>query len=220
MDKVKIIAFIQARTTSTRFPGKIYEELNGVPILFHTIGKAKETKLINDVIVVSPTKLSYLPEGIEDFVYDVDEEDVLSRFYFCLLANKCDYVVRLTSDCPVLDPELIDFIIYHGVTNEADYCSNVIKLTFPDGVDAELVSAKLLTFLYLTVKSRYHREHVTSLVRDNLDLQEQFKCISVENNKDLSKIKLSVDTPEDLERLKELDDRRLLSYEKTTQDNV
>lgn len=164
------------------------------------------------MIVCSPAKLPDLPEGVKDFVYQGDEDDVLSRYSACEMANFCNYVVRLTSDCPLLDPNLIDFIIYSAIVNSADYCSNVLKLTFPDGVDTEVISPKLLRFLDGSVKSKYHREHVTSLIRDNLNLQDEFNCVSVENQEDLSKIKLSVDTKEDLERLRYLDNFRLESY--------
>ena len=131
--------------------------------------------------------------------------DVLFEFYQCLRLNPCDYVVRLTADCPMLSPELIDCVIYHGIENNADYCSNVITLTFPDGVDTELVSSKMLKWLYDSVKSPYHREHVTSIIRDSKDLQDEFNVISIENLTDLSRIKISVDTPEDLNRIKTID---------------
>lgn len=210
---IKVFAFIQARQTSTRFPNKIYQEFNGVPLLYHTISRAKESKFIDDVIVCSPEKLPHLPEGTKSYVHWGDENDVLDRYAGCLVFNPCDYVVRLTSDCPLLDPNLIDFVIYQAITASADYCSNVMKLTFPDGLDTEVIKSSFLKFLGGSVKSRYHREHVTSLIRDNKSLQEEFNCVSIENCEDLSNIKMSVDTKEDLENLRKWDNLRLSRYE-------
>ena len=202
--KIKVLAFIQARETSSRLPQKIYKELDGAPILYHVISRAKESKLIDDAIILSPKKLSDLPENIKESICpncDGNNEcrDVLGEYYWCLIDNPCDYVVRLTADCPLLDPNLIDFVVYQAIITSADYCSNVLKLTFPDGVDTEVIKSDFLKFLYHTTKSPYNREHVTTAIRDNIGLQEEFNCTSVENLEDLSKIKISIDTEEDLQ---------------------
>lgn len=205
----RVLAFIQARETSQRFPQKIYEEMNGAPILFHVISRAKEAKLIDDVIVLSPRPLSNLPDNIKESVCgqctkDWECRDVLGEYYWCLKKNPCDYVVRLTSDCPLLDPYLIDYIVHQAIKTSADYCSNVMKLTFPDGVDTEVIKSTFLQFLHSSAKSPYNREHVTTLIRDSKDLQNSFNCVSIENDVDLSKTKISIDTKEDLDFIKGL----------------
>ena len=201
---VRVLAFLASRQNSHRFPNKIYADLNGAPLIFHVISRTKEAKLIDDVVVCSPHKLPDLPEGTKEFVFWGDENDVLDRFVWCLKYNPCDFIVRVTHDCPLLDPKLINYIVYEAIAESADYCSNVLKLTFPDGVDTEVISANLLRFMGGAVKTPYNREHVTTLIRDSKDLQDQFKCVSIENDVDLSKIKISIDTPEELQQIRNL----------------
>jgi len=157
--------------------------------------------LIDDVFVLSPHDID-CPEGIKNIIVEGDENDVLSRYCAALAFHECDYVVRLTSDCPLLDPHLIDFVIHTGISGNADYCSNVLKLTFPDGVDCELISAPLLKALHKYEMEPIYREHVTLRIRRDRQYQDALNLISIESNTDYSKLKLSVDTPEDLERVR------------------
>lgn len=179
-------------------------DLNGAPLLYHVIARAKEASLLDDVVVVSPAPLE-LPDGVQGFVYDKDENDVLGRYAACLKAYPCDSVVRLTADCPLLDPHLIDAVVALG--QEASYASNVVRLTFPDGMDAEIMSAKMLDFLDFAVKDRRHREHVTSIIRESKEWLDHFDVVSVENMTNYSDLKLSVDTEEDLERVRKTERR-------------
>lgn len=199
-----MFAFIQARQTSKRFPNKIYANLAGAPILFHVISRVKEAKLIDDVIVTSPAQLPELPRNTREFIYSDDENDVLSRFAKCEDSNPCDYVVRITADCPLIDPMLIDYIVLVGLLNNADYCSNVIKRSFPDGLDTEIISSKMLKWLNENIKAPYHREHVTSAIMDNPNIVDEFNLVSVVNNIDKSHLRWTVDTREDLEKLQAL----------------
>lgn len=201
--KVKVKAFIQARKTSTRLPNKIYEPIAGVPILYHVIDRVAKASLVDDIVVCSPHPLEDIPEGVGEFVYH-DEMDVLGRYYHCLLNNPADYVVRITADCPLLDPHLIDFVIHHAIKASADYCSNVLTRTFPDGVDCEVMSKKMLYFLQATVNSAYAREHVTIAAIQNKKIRDQFNFIGVESVKNHSDLKYSVDTPDDLERVRRM----------------
>ncbi len=171
-------------------------------MLYHVLDKVKQATLVDDVIVCVPHQLEDLPEGVFQFAH-YDEQDVLGRYYHCLQEHPCDYVLRITADCPVLDPHLIDFVIAQGIQSSADYCSNVLKNTFPDGVDCELISKRMLCFLHATMNSDYAREHVTIGIRDNRKLRDQFNLVSVEcRDKDYSLIKWSVDTKEDLDRVR------------------
>jgi len=197
----KVLAFIQARTGSKRFPNKIYADINGQTMISHVISRVKQSKLVNDVIVVSPTPL-HLPEGTKSFVYSGPEDDVLGRYIAALNEYPCDYVVRITADCPLIDPNLIDRIVYE--TFGYDYGSNVLVLTFPDGVDTEVISAKTLRRLNDEVKEAHLREHVTLSLRENPFIQSELKLVSVESTKDYSYIKISVDHEEDLERVRKL----------------
>lgn len=198
----RVLAFIQARTTSTRRPNKIYADLNGSPILYHVVDRARQAD-IDGVVVLSPAALPELPDGVPGFWRgDIREEDVLSRFAACLEATPCDYVVRLTADCPLLDPALIDFLVWTAVDQRADYCSNVYEATFPDGVDVEVLSAKLLRWLDSYSTSAEQREHVTWAARKLPEVAALFDIVSVVNDVDFSQIKVSVDTEADLDRLR------------------
>ena len=199
----KVKAFIQARTGSTRLPGKIYKDINGAPMLFHTINMAKRAKLIDEVIVVSPQRLAELPENIPEFVYDGDETDLLSRYVAALDAHPCDYVVRLTSDCPLLDFYLIDFVIAASIG--ADYGSNVLAATFPDGMDVEVIEANTLREIDRLTTDPRSREHVTTILRNDPEIQVRFNLVSVQAYVDQSCVKLSVDTEEDLHRVREME---------------
>lgn len=200
-----IYAFIQARTGSKRFPNKIYQDINGAPMLWHTVNAAKQCSLLDDVIIISPGELPELPEGIKGFAYKGSETNVLSRYIAALDAFPCDYVVRLTSDCPLLDHFLIDFII--GCSLGYDYGSNVLECTFPDGMDAEVISAKTFRLLDKYAITDYDREHVTTCLRNNQAIQNRFDIVSIITYKNQSSLKLSVDTESDLKYVKEIENR-------------
>lgn len=206
--KDKVFALIQARKTSTRFPDKIYSEINGCPMIYHVIDRVEQAELVDKTIVASPHRLDDLPFGTNTFIYEEDENDVLSRFYWASKINPADYYVRVTSDCPMLDPHLIDFVVYSAVNASADYCSNVMSFTFPDGLDTEVLNRKTLQLLHQSVNAPQFREHVTLAIRENPLLQKELNCVSVENKTDLSGIKISVDTKEDLERVREMEKNR------------
>lgn len=199
----KVFAFIQARQGSTRLPNKIYEDINGAPMLWHTVSRAKECKLLDDVIVVSPQALPELPENVKGFVFDGDEQDVLGRYVAALKAYPCDYVVRLTSDCPLLDPHLIDYVISQSL--EADYGTNVLPCTFPDGLDTEVISADTLKVLDKFAIKLFDREHVTTYIRNDPYVQSGLKIVSIQNMDDLSYVKISVDTQEDLDYVRKIE---------------
>lgn len=171
-------------------------------MLWHVVDRVGKAKLVDDIVICSPHKIEDIPDGVKEFVYSEDESDVLARYWNCYLANPCDYVLRITSDCPMLDPHLIDAVIHHGIKNRADYCSNVLNKSFPDGVDCELISKRMLSFLHATVNSRIGREHVTLAARENKGNRDQFNMVSVESRRDYSDIKWSVDTHDDLERVR------------------
>ena len=200
----KVLAIIQARTSSTRFPNKIYAQLNGAPLLYHTINRVGLVSYISTAVVASTETLD-LPDGTPLYEYRGPVEDVLSRYYHCALQYKPDYIVRLTSDCPVLDPLLMDYIVLQAIINKADYCSNVLELSFPDGQDCEVMSMKLLKHLQEVVRHPKDREHVTLAFRNSIKMQSDFNTVSICNDKDLSDIKMSVDYPEDLSNLEQME---------------
>lgn len=200
----RVLAIIQARTSSTRFPNKIFAQLDGAPILFHVINRVCLSSYISTAVVATTEEELEVPEGVNKYVYPGPVEDVLGRYFFCSLFYEPDYVVRITSDCPTLDPLLIDYVVYQAVMNRADYCSNVLDLTFPDGQDIEVMSMNLLKFLQNNVFSKDGREHVTWAFRKNPDWQDKFRVVSIMNKENLSNMKCSIDTQEDLQNVEKM----------------
>lgn len=202
-----VLAGIQAWRRSTRFPNKIFAQLSGAPLLWHTINKVKLASYISTTLVVTPENDLDLPDDVPVFVYEkAKNKDVLDLYYQAYRRYKPDYIVRVTSDCPVLDPMLVEYIVYQAVKNKADYCSNVLfPLSFPDGQDVEVMSGHLLEFMWNNVSSKGGREHVTLEFRTRPMWHQTFNTLSIRNIHDLSGVKISIDTPEDLKKLESMD---------------
>ena len=150
----KIIAIVQARTDSSRLPKKILKKINGqeiIKIIFKRLSKSKKI----DKIILATTKkksddfLSKIISKMGFAVYRGSENNVLSRYYNVNKIHKADYIVRITGDCPFVDPKIVDLIIDQTIKNKADYCSNVIKYTLPDGFDVEVFSKQTLKFAFI-----------------------------------------------------------------------
>jgi spore coat polysaccharide biosynthesis protein SpsF len=207
----KVCIGIQARSTSTRFPGKVHELIDGRSILDHVIdvcskaaGYINRYTYNNQAIV----KISILvPEGDEIAelyrkrvnVIEGDEHDVLSRYQKMAETHEADYIVRITADCPRIPEFIISKHIMIALKNHYDYFSNVHEglRTAPDGFDCEVISRKALEWLSDNAKEPYDREHVTPLIR-NKPQAWMTRGLCVGNN-DLHHLKLSVDTREDFE---------------------
>jgi len=195
---------------ASRLPGKMMMELGGKPLLKFVVDRVIQSNKIDRVIIATTT--SSVDDVTEKFCQEVgleyfrgSENDVLDRFYQCAQKYpEYDYIVRITGDCPFADYRLINQVIDLLIDNKADYASNVLPLSYPDGLDVEVFTKKVLTGLWQTQKDKYHREHVTSYIRDNQNL---FKIVSFKNDIDLSNLRLTIDYPEDLQFA-----RRLLEY--------
>jgi spore coat polysaccharide biosynthesis protein SpsF (cytidylyltransferase family) len=213
---MKILIAIQARSTSTRFPGKALALLRGQPVLWHVIQSAKKSAAyINkfpgrydrsaEVCLVCPAG----DEGIANYRWNTsivwgDLKDVLSRFHKAINEFDADYVVRLTGDCPMIPSFVISKMITYACENNYDYVSNVGDQgeefrTSPDGFDCEVVSRRMLEELNKLSLTDFDREHVTTFIRR--EKPEWAKIGHAINYLDLSGLKLSIDTPEDLERV-------------------
>ncbi|MER3521212.1 MAG: hypothetical protein C4317_02935 [Acidimicrobiia bacterium] len=198
---------IQARTGSTRLPGKTIAKLGSQTVLEWVVQRARAASLHSGVFVLTSSETS------DDVICEVanylgvecvrgSEDDVLSRF-MNLLRLKCPpAVVRITADCPFVDPKVIDAVIkaWWHQGNRADYASNTLKRTFPDGLDVEVVSTEALARVN-SVARGIHREHVTSYITA---FPESFRCISVELNVDCSWARVTLDTAEDLQALRHM----------------
>jgi spore coat polysaccharide biosynthesis protein SpsF len=201
-----IVAIIQARMCSTRLPGKVMKDISGKPMLWHVIYRVKYSKLINKIVVATSTNKE--DDIIENFCkenrilfYRGDEEDVLKRYYEAAKIYNGNKIVRITSDCPLIDPEIVDIVIKEHLKDEVDYTSNTIERTFPRGLDTEVFNFEALERANEMAKEKYQREHVTIFIYENPHL---FKIKNVRNFKDLSHLRWTVDEERDLIFVREI----------------
>lgn len=215
-----VVIGIQARSTSSRFPGKVFEMIGDKPMLRHVIDACDRSAFyINRTSHLTGTKVSHcilVPEGDEIRqrfggrvpVIEGSEGDVLSRYVKMARALSPDYIVRVTGDCPLLPPFLVTKLITIAVANEYDYCSNVDPSyrTAVDGHDVEVLSKRALEWLSEHATDTADKEHVTTALR-SAAFESQYKVGHVVNYLNYSHQKLSVDPLEDLERVRAEYDR-------------
>jgi spore coat polysaccharide biosynthesis protein SpsF len=169
---MKIIALTQARTGSTRLPGKVLKRVKGVSLLEYHIRRIRCAKKLDGVIVATTTDPSDNPianlcAGINCKFSRGSVDDVLDRFYKAAQTLMPDYIVRLTSDCPLIDPMLIDAVVSCAIESGVDYCSNTLDPTFPDGQDVEVLRYSALKTAWENARLSSEREHVTPYIWKN-----------------------------------------------------
>jgi len=189
---------------STRLPGKILKEVKGLPLLGHEIKRVELAKKISKIVLATTT----LPEDdkTEEFCKKINiacfrgsVDDVLDRYYEAATEfGSFDAVMRLTGDCPLIDPIILDQLVEFFEQGRFDYASNVGKETFPDGMDAEIFTVKALEEAYREARLKSEREHVTSYIRKS----NHFKKGNLESSGDYSAYRFTVDNPEDFEVIK------------------
>lgn len=199
-----IVSVIQARMGSTRLPGKILLEVDGIPLLKYMIDRVSLSKLINKIVVA--TTLSGNDDAVVDFCeknsilyYRGSENDVLDRYYQAAKIFNPEVVVRLTADCPLIDPEIIDNTINLFYRTKADYAANTVPpeiKKYPDGSDVEVFSFQALERAWNEATDIKDREHVTFYFwKKNLN----FKTVLLDNEFDWGKYRITIDYPEDFE---------------------
>ncbi|MGG3804442.1 cytidylyltransferase domain-containing protein [Metabacillus fastidiosus] len=200
---MKIAAIIQGRMGSTRLPGKILKTINGKTLLEYQIERVKQAKTIEQIIVATTTRendqlIVDLCRKIGVDYYRGSEEDVLSRYYEAAKNFNVQVIVRLTSDCPIIDPEVIDKVVNRYMNDQlsTDYVSNTLDRTYPRGLDTEVFSLRALEKVHQEAFLQRDREHVTSYFYTNPDL---FKLQSVKNKYNYENYRWTVDTEEDFE---------------------
>lgn len=200
---MKVVAIIQARMGSTRLPGKVMKKILGKPVILWDIERVSKSKLIDEIVAAIPfdRQNDVIMNTIKEYsdkiiIFRGSEEDVLDRYYKAAIERKSDVIVRLTSDCPLIDPVVVDKVIGQFLSNNCDYCSNALKRTYPRGLDTEVFSFKALSKAWSEAKEDYEREHVTPYIIENPD---KFKLISVLNDSDISHLRWTLDTKEDFE---------------------
>lgn len=199
---MKTIAIIQARMGASRLPGKMLKDIAGKPAIAHVVERVKMAKHLDEVWVATTT--AHADDAIGDWaaansvsVYRGSEQDVLDRYYKTAVGAGADVIVRVTGDCPLADPQVIDHVIEEFGDGVAfDYISNVHPPTFPDGLDTEVFSFTALEKTWKEAKLSSEREHVTPYIWNHPEL---FRQKNIENDIDLSTHRWTLDTPEDLE---------------------
>ena len=197
-----IYAIIQARMGSTRLPGKVMMDLCGFPVIEHVVNRLNQSRLIDKIIIATSVDSNNQP--IIDFCKKNDvsyfvgnEEDVLDRYYKTALDNNAedeDIIIRITSDCPLIDACVVDKVIEEHISNNNDYTSNVLECSYPDGLDCEVFNFSVLKETWINSNLSSQREHVTLYIRDN---PNKFKLGNVKNEVDLSDFRWTLDEKED-----------------------
>lgn len=211
---MKVVIVTQARMGSSRLPGKVLKTAGGKSFLEIHLERASRASRVSDVIVATSQKPADDPivlcaekSGVQCF--RGAELDVLDRFYRAARSCGADAVVRLTADCPLIDPAVIDRVVAAFIEQKVDYASNVQPPTFPDGLDVEVISFPALEQAWSSFGIPADRHHVTRFVRESSDLagQSRFRACNVRNGEDLSGFRLTLDTEADLELLTHLVER-------------
>jgi len=201
---MRVLALIQARMGSTRLPGKVLKDLAGATVLERVVSRVRRCRLVSDVVVATsaePADDVILNEcqrlGTEAF--RGSEQDVLDRYYRAAQQAGAEVVVRITSDCPLIDPEVSDKTIQKFLVERPDYASNALERTYPRGLDTEVMTFAALECAWTEARQAYQREHVTPFLYQH---PERFKLLSVKGDHDYSQYRWTLDTPEDLEFLR------------------
>ena len=208
---MRIIAITQARSGSTRLPEKIFLEIGRQSLLDIHVERIKRSALTDRFIIATTNREEDLrvclaAERLNVPSFRGSEDDVLDRFYNACKNEDANYIVRVTSDCPLIDPDVVDSVIDATIAARADYGSNVLEETFPDGQDVEVFTFDALEKAWREATLRSDREHVTPYIRRNCDLNggAMFKGINVKADSDYSDIRMTVDEAADFEVIKDL----------------
>jgi spore coat polysaccharide biosynthesis protein SpsF (cytidylyltransferase family) len=202
----KIVVITQARTGSTRLPNKVLMEINGKPLLSIHLERILKSKMIDELIVATTVEekdetIVNICNKMQVQYYRGSVNNVLDRFYQAAIKEKPTHVVRLTSDCPLIDPILLDQVIDFAIKRDLDYCSNVLIEDFPDGQDIEVMKFSALEYAWKNADKDYEKEHVTPYIREhstflggNLFTSDNFPCPG-----QYGSIRLTVDEQKDFE---------------------
>lgn len=195
------VAIIQARVGSSRLPGKVLEPLAGRPMLRRVVDRVGRARRVARVAVA--TSRAPADDALEALCrtggipcYRGSEEDVLSRYAEAARAFGADPIVRITADCPLIDPAIVDRVLEAYAAGAVDYVSNIDPPSYPDGLDVEVFSADALERANAEARLRSEREHVTLYIRNHPQL---FRKRNVLGERDLSALRWTVDEPADLE---------------------
>ncbi len=196
-----MIAIIQARTGSKRFPKKVLKKINRITLLDHVLERLKYSKKIKRIIVATSTKkaddiIEKISINKKISCYRGSENNVLKRYIDCCKYFKVNDLIRLTADDPFIDPNIIDKLIIKFKKGKYDFVSNTPNKTFPLGLDATVVKYKVLSEILNLTKKKSHLEHVVTYLFEN---KNKYKYFYFDRNKDrYSQMRWTIDYPSDL----------------------
>jgi len=197
---MKIATIVQARMGSTRLPGKVLLDLGGRTVLARVVNRLRRATLVGEIIIATtknPADDAIVEEcrrlSVESF--RGEELDVLDRYYRASARTGAEAVVRITSDCPMIEPEVTDLVIATFLDQRPDYASNARRRTYPRGLDTEIMTAAALARCWNEAKLDYQRVHVTPYIYEN---PAEFRIVPVTGERNYSQYRWTLDTPEDL----------------------
>lgn len=204
-----IVCIVQARMTSTRLPNKVLLDLAGQPVLAQVFNQLSYSKLITNIVLATSSDPS--DDALEDWAINKNKnyfrgslENVLERFYETAKKYNADVIIRITADCPLIDPELVDKCIDGFDRGEYDYYTNANPPTFPDGLDCEVFRFSALEITYKNAQLKSEIEHVTPYIRNHHD---KFKIGNYSSEINYSHYRWTLDNKEDYELLKIIYDK-------------
>lgn len=197
---MKVVAIVQARMGSTRLPNKVMKPIGGVPMIELLLARLARSSQINQIVLATSTDERNTPlvVHVQKLGYDCvrgSESDVLERYLLAARQAQADVVVRITGDCPLVDPDLVDRAIKQFKSAGVDYLSNTVPATYPDGLDTEVFTLQALERAAQESQSLFDHEHVTPYLRR----PGLFNTDVMRNDNDLSGLRWTVDEPADFE---------------------
>jgi len=206
---MKVTVITQARSNSTRLPNKVLLKIQDKTLLQIHLERISRAKNVDEIIVASTVnkdddKIEELVKSLGYTICRGSEGDVLDRFYQAVKSSKPDFIIRLTSDCPLIDPVLLDEMIVKAKERKLDYYANVLEERYPDGQDIEIFTFCALEKSWKEAKLKSEREHVTSYIRNNSSYLggQLFNSDNYGLIENYNKVRLTVDEPNDLEVIK------------------
>ncbi|MBQ4801422.1 glycosyltransferase family protein [Aquimarina sp. MMG015] len=208
---MKVVVITQARSGSTRLPNKVLMEIEGKTLLQIHIDRIRLAELVDDIFIATTInkeddKIEELANLLNVRYYRGSENDVLDRFYQTVKDVKPDLIVRLTSDCPLIDPKLIDEVIKQAKDRKLDYYANVLEELYPDGQDIEVFTFKALEKSWNETKLKSDREHVTPYIRNNSSYKKGtlFTSDNHFTDENYNHVRLTVDEQVDFEVIEKM----------------
>ena len=206
---VKVVIISQARVGSKRLPSKVLKTINGKTILGIHLERVKKSKYGSRLILATTNEkgsdeIVNVAKSLKIKYYKGDVENVLDRFYQSCYKMKPDFIVRITSDCPLIDPFLIDKVVDFAILNNKDYTTNTLVENFPDGQDIEVIKWKAFKEAWQNAQQKNEKEHVTPYIRNNSSFYGNSKYSSINYSSDVNygSVRMTLDEIEDFEAFK------------------